>query len=282
MSDAGRFDWYQATLRDEHAAGHPEAWIALFSEQLGCPSWDGTTDHGRWGYGARAVVRDRDGNVAVSVFYGGSQAWPSVSGTGAAAPAVARALRGHGWPHTVTRADVCLDWDQMGAWDRLFPICRDLSDRRHLAQKCIGDWLRAETGRTFQIGGKGSTVVARLYEKGYEREANGVSGASKDWVRLEIEVHPPKLPAQTLAARMEPGEFWGMSPWARELLGLVQGVDVPRVHLHESSRGDDSRALATLVYQYGGTLGRLRQRLGSDEEVGRWLMARIMEDEIAI
>lgn len=171
--------------------------------------------------------------------------------------------------------DSALDWNEPGAWQKLSEVARRVGDERNLRMDIAGDWLSGERGRTLYLGSRSSSVFARLYEKGKEQLAKGNDEAPADWVRLELVYRPKGRPAREAASHLSPLDMWGVALWSRSLLDAVSGVKVARAALSAYQPGDDERALRALVRQYGATLERLRDRLGSDEAVGKWIMRKI-------
>lgn len=260
-----RFDWYSATVRDDSV--RVPALVEVLSLDLAASAVD--DGPGRFGYASETILRGDAGDVLARVWHGGRQLWPSVHGSGSSAPGVAASLRAH-WTHKVTRCDSAQDYDGEDAWERIYPVALALADERHLRVSQAGDWHRGIDGRTLYIGSRKSPVFARIYEKGKQL------GVSSTWVRVELQVRPNRDTGLRVA-QMEPEEVWGLSIWARELLGRLEGVDVPRVVMRTGSQGDDGRALGTLIHQYGAVISRLRGRLGSDEAVGLYLMEAIAQ-----
>lgn len=261
-----RFDWYQATILDNSVALSPlETVNSRVASELG--SVDLEVNGGRWGYASEAVWRGADGEVVARMMYGGNQPWPNAWASGSASPAFADLLRAS-WNHRVSRVDSAIDWDGEGAWDRLCAIALELADERRLAVSQAGDWHRCEAGRTLYVGSRSSRVYMRLYEKGIQL------GGSPNWVRAELQVRPMRDTRYRVAG-MSAEDVWGLSVWSVEMLRRLTGAEVERVVMKTGGAGDDARALETIKHQYGGVLGRLRARLGSDEAVGRYLMQAI-------
>lgn len=261
-----RWDWYQGTVMDDVAAHRPQDLVDHLQEVLGAPSRTDTA--GRWGYATTATLRSPEGDVAALVYYGGSQLWPSVQGSGAASTAVADALRA-GMRHRVSRADSALDWCGEGAWESLFETCKALADERHLVLGTAGDWVRGEKGKTLYVGSKSSAVFLRLYQKGLQL------GEDPNWVRAELVIRPQKE-GRWAVAGMSPDEVWGLSPWARELRAALTGLSVPRRVMTTWSKGDDDRALQVMFHQYGAVLARKWHRIGSDDGFMRYVLEALL------
>jgi hypothetical protein len=107
----------------------------------------------------------------------------------------------------------------------------------------------------------------RLYEKGKERLA--VTGDPfwldyLDVVRLELQVRPVKA-GKSAAATMEPGAFWGGAEWTRQVAQGVLAMSAEPIQLRAPRIPDDERALRAMYSQYGATLLRHLERMGSTE-----------------
>ena len=80
------------------------------------------------------------------------------------------AFRCH-FPHRVTRLDACADFDEQGAFNRLYRACMRVKKDHRIKGSKAGDWEDfPEDGRTLYLGGQQSPVRARLYEKGLHPE----------------------------------------------------------------------------------------------------------------
>ncbi|MDT0502753.1 replication initiation factor domain-containing protein, partial [Halomonas sp. PAR7] len=204
-----------------------------------------------------------------------------VVGSGANASPVASLVRSE-WPdHLVIRADVAEDYDEPDAFAALSALMLNIADKHRLKVTHYGDWHRCENGRTLYVGSRQSPVMVRLYEKGLEQRAKGYSqNASADWVRLEVEVKPKRAAARKHLATLQPDDFMACAAWTREVaLCLFNSDLVPITGLGTIKRmSDDERALAALVKQYGGLLGRLKDEHGSWDDVGL-LLGRLVEDK---
>lgn len=261
-----RWDWYQATVWDDRVGG-PNGGVLTEALRHGLGLQVPDAGAGRWGFGQEDVLRNSDGEVVVRVLHGGRQAWPSVQGSGEHSEAVCEALRAD-WRHWVTRADAADDRVGPGAWEALYGPLIAFADERGLTISQAGDWHRGEAGRTLYVGSRKSPSFIRLYEKGKQL------GLDPTWVRCELQVRPSKK-ARSAVASMTPEELWGTARWTRDVLALLQGIDVPRVRMAERRPGDDERALRAMLAQYGATLGRLYVRTGSEEAFARYLLERI-------
>lgn len=266
MHPVPRFDWYAATIREDVSVLLPTLADRLGGEVLlGKP---------KNGYAMGHYIR-RDDSTIATVFSGGRNGNPHAFASGDDSPEFAEAVR-ELWPneHHVTRMDACIDFDGPGTWDRLYAIVDGLAIERRLSISQAGDWRRVDepdhSGRTYYIGSQKSAVFLRLYEKGKQLRGlaiDGGAGISPDLVRLEVVVRPDG-PARVRAASGAPVEAFGYSDWSKELLRLVEGTDVDRVHIKERRESDHERAMHWLIRQYGEHLNTEAENVGGWENLG--------------
>lgn len=251
-----KFDWYQATCE-----GKPEVIVdALLRE------WpDASVRPGRAcnGY-ARGYELANGSSKCATVQYGGQAMGPGVhvTATGGNAPAAAVALR-RGIVHRVTRADAAEDFEEVGAWDKLFAIGIEVAEDFGIRTKHLGDYHRAQHGRTLYVGAPSSIVAVKIYEKG--KQLSATAGDHPNWVRVEASVRP-KGEARILASAVEPASLFGYSRWSKEMAFLIGAGDVARVKAGTIWRdSDDDRTWAAVLRQYGPFLQRRKE-----EDHGSW------------
>lgn len=261
------FDWYQAGVVDspDYILGHLSSAFDMADVERASP---------RNGYQYAAKIARGPTTLCEALWGGNTGDRVLVLGTGANASPVASVVRSE-WPdHHLVRADVAEDYDEPDAFAALSALMLNIADKHRLKVTHYGDWHRCENGRTLYVGSRQSPVMARLYEKGIEQRVKGYSpDASPDWVRLEIEVKPKRADARKHLATLQPDEFMACSPWTREVAQCLFETSLQAITgLGTIKRmSDDERALAALVKQYGGLLGRLEQGAGSWDSVGRLL-----------
>lgn len=263
-----RFDWYQATVREDSTTV-----LDVLSAGLGAEV--------RLGRAANGYDRGYDlhagGSTVARVFAGGRNGWPNVLASGDDTDALVPVVR-TAWPglHRVTRMDAAEDFDGAGTWDRLYAPAISLADERRIKVDQAGDWHRNEYGRTLYLGSRKSAVMVRLYEKGKQLREQALDRAgdiSPDLCRLEVQVRPEKA-SREHAAAASPEEAFGYADWTRELAQRVLGLDVERVHIRERRLSDRERALTWLVMQYGAHLEERAGELGSWSALGDDLRRR--------
>jgi hypothetical protein len=268
-----RADWYAATVDRE-----PEE-VSAWMERLE-PLAELLPGRGAYGYERGAELRAGD-RVLARMWWGGVNGkGVHVVGTGDRAEGVLLGLREAFPGHRVTRLDVCEDWDKEGLFDKLVPILLRIADEYGVQVRHVGDWHRAEKGRTLYLGAGSSAVQVRLYEKGRKEGPHAPPG----WVRAEIEVKPKGQAQRVAYGRILPANAWGACRWssavAAEVLGLA---DLEAVRVGTAYKpGDRERALYWLGTQYGGLLEELAGEKGGWEAVGPFLrdvVAAIREEQ---
>lgn len=264
-----RFDYYSASV--EQDAAEVLAWIQE-GEQL----VDVEPCRARNGYQRAArVVRGED--VLATAQWGGNGDRCHVYGSGAAAPRLAEVIRREAPGHRVTRVDVCEDWDGEGLFDALFGELLGIADKHRLKVTHLGDFHRAEEGRTLYVGSRQSAALVRCYEKG--RQPGYRELGRPWWVRLECEVKPKSREQREHFGKLEPVEVWGAARWLQEVGEKVVGIaDLRACRAGTTRRMEDhERSERWMLYQYGTLLEGIREARGSWEEVGAYLGERLAE-----
>lgn len=257
------FDWYAATVPGVPPMEVLEAVLR---------GLDGSVTEGRrrLGYAQCFRVEDRRGDLLAEVLVGSvgkNDLPPHAVATGDNAPAFSRVLREAFPDHRVSRLDAAEDFDDPGAFARLTNVMGEVATAKGIK----GLWIipdDPEEGATYYLGGKSSAVTCRAYQKGLQlrKELHPArrSGVSADWVRLEVQVRPPKQLGKTLAATLTPEQAWGFSAWSQALLLESVGLDIPRVEgLGWQPQSDDDRARDWLCRQFGPLLWRMFREHGS-------------------
>lgn len=271
VSGGCEFDWYKAGVCDspDYILGHLMGGFEMSSVVSSRP---------QHGYAEAADVRRGDRRIC-SVQWGGNTGdRVMVEASGSEAAPVASLVRSE-WPdHYLLRADVAIDVDMPDAWDSLYMMATTLADKYRLKVKHVGDYHRAEDGRTVNVGSRQSSVMMRVYEKGIEQRVKGVNPhASVDLVRVETEVKPKRAAARLHCASLSPVQLLGCAPFTAEAARLLLDESVERVTgLNRLKRPSDrDRALAAMVKQYGRHLESLLDDEGSWCAVGRILGAMV-------
>lgn len=255
--DSPRFDWMQATVRED-----PADVSELLAGTLG---GELESARGLNGYQRSHLVKRGDETLA-RVLYGGQNGWPHVITTGAASDDVVPVLRG-AWSglHEVTRMDTAQDFDQEGGYDRLRAVMLELAERHGVGRQTIESVVNGHRSRTTYLGAPSSRVRVRLYEKGAFERQKGHGDAPEHWVRLEAQIRPTGQAARRTATELDAVEAWGQSRWTRELAAEAMGLDVAQVTMQLRREPDFMRAVRALAKQYGATIDTAVAQLGSRE-----------------
>lgn len=255
-----QFDWYQATVQ-----ASPEALIAELVANLP-EGIKRSSGKGFNSFKVRNDLHDDDGELFATVMHGGVNPHPNVKSTSDHAPALAGVLRNR-WPeHRVSRLDVAVD----GRGEGLFEECVRLMSavgrsHRMKGEKIIPDDL--DDGSTYYLGARTSPLRVRCYEKGkqlFKETGDPVWRHFFDWTRIELQVRPEKAFKST-AAKLEPAEFWGCAQWTRDLATGVLDLKPEAVTMKPTRIADHERAMRALTAQYGPTILRQVEKLGSWE-----------------
>ena len=246
-----RFDWYQASF-----IAQIDDVEALFIRDFGGEFLE---DKGRHSY----EFGSKHTELAVFFMWGGQNQGIYIQASGSDAEFVADWVRHHFPDHKVSRADVCLDFEAAGSFERLAGTIEPIARKARTSVTLIGDPdPTTMRGRTFYYGSrKTSDVFIRLYEKGLEQIGKGNETANPDWVRFEA-VFKPRKDRKALAAKWSKAEFFQMSKWVNETANQVVGIEgvyQPDPSLRKNS---DDLALEHMLNQYGNLLKRQVEKRG--------------------
>lgn len=267
-----QFDWYQATV-----PAHHELLCQALLKAIG-PDVQRRPGRGMWSY-LHSETLELEGEPAARIFYGGRNPQPNVSSTGDHGPALAAVLRTVFPAHRVTRCDVALDMRGEGVFDDVVARMGTIGRRHQLkGERWLPDDL--DDGTTYYLGSRKSPIRVRCYEKGkqlFKLTGDAVWKSMFDWTRLEIQVRPEK-DFKSAAATMQPEQFWGCTPWTRQLVSEVVELNPEPVAMKPSRISDHERAMRHLVQQYGPTLLRQLKRLGTPQAFLDDLLHRLDPD----
>lgn len=242
-----RFDWYEATLNPSVTLSELTSRLQFLGDLVLKPAkhgyahfWDselfGIASGGHNGeYGLHITIR------------GGEKCQEMVE-----------LIRGWYPDHRVTRADVCVDFNDSAAPFRLVQgVVYMVAHRKPFCvqTETQGDWKQAIKGRTLYCGSRASTHQICLYEKGKQmRETGKNPNAPLGWVRLEIRVRPEK-DAKAKASRFSAEQFAISSRWTKAVCSAVglnfgEGEKLSAPYLKPYS----IRSIEHMLTQYAGTL----------------------------
>lgn len=261
-----RYDWYSATLRSWKV--HP---LDMLRSLRFSASVEAT--HGRFGYTAGSVARDGGGRTLATVLYGAETDHCNMTSSGFYAPDLREYLLEMCPAHEVTRVDSCLDFS--GDFDALADALVRIARRRGIKLSQAGDWqdgFDPSLGRTLYLGGTSSPVRVRLYEKG--KQLGQVEGVAADprWLRCEVQYRPESRLRKAAAASLDPSQVWCVSPFAREIFGLITGSDAQAVKLPGLPEPTAIAALRHCAIQYEAAMAEVASRFGGYEAVWDFIL----------
>ena len=254
-----RFDWYQSTVlvsdpQDSGLVDHLlKAWPLT--------DWTPAKNLNGYTHGGAIVRGDR---ILCHVCWGG-QTGVNCKTSSDESPVLAAALASFGKPHLPTRIDSCMDWHEEGLFDSMAAVLVEYAKEARLTINQQGDWVRGEA-RTLYVGSPESPLRVVLYEKGYEQGGD----APRSWVRLEVRIRPKRDHRAGVASWTAEEVFCaGWAPRALEALGWadLESRAIGTVW----KRSDEQRAREALLRQYGATLSRWVEEVGSWEGLGTLL-----------
>lgn len=232
----------------------------------------------------RGSARRRYGEVLDIEVVGRQAAWVGLDrgngtvyfeGKGETSPDLVEAVRRHFPDHGCARVDVCEDYDEAGAFDRLVKLVR-----RHKGPRVEAGYVRLpddpEKGRTWSAGVRGGVGMVRVYEAGKMRER--LHYGRPNWARLELECRPHYARDKRHAARASPLDVWGFSAWTCRVGEVVAQVPIPRFEPERTASTHDRRTLY-LARTFRRHFEELLSDLGDWECVGREIQQIWREDD---
>lgn len=236
-------------------------------------------------YAQNALLLDARGHRLLSVRYGGQNIHPFVEAKGHLSAVVAATLREH-FEHAPARLDSAYDLRGPTAFLDLVRIAQDFEAGRGLPLDHAGATIaNPDRGTTLYLASRKSQAFVRIYQKGLQiAEEMGLTGPDipdelRYWVRVELEYKPDKRPARMKAVELSPAALWGCSPWTRDFAKVALSIDAERVKMTERRESNHERAMRYLVQQYGATILRQVELLGSWERFIEDLQERLAVDQ---
>lgn len=251
------FDWYQVTLPNREGKASCMVGGAEEADAIGAAlDWARTNGlhPGRIGgghNGYRAALPFTDGPESAEPVFrinSGSTGglMPNLMLTGGhgacsrLAPALQKAFQGA----RLSRADAALDWSQPGLWDALHRMAKTLAKSN--AKLGGVRTIESDTGRTFYLGSRTSTVSLRVYEKDRERAAKGVIDAADidpDLIRIEWTFRPQSK-SKAGMAKLSPGQMIRSSVWARDFMARAAAIMEVTERVERLNKQDVAREVA--------------------------------------
>lgn len=263
------FDWYAATV-----PAYPRVIADTLASQL--PGVNGlTSGRGRHGYHNATCLVSHSGDTLATVLHGGSNPEPHVVASGSNAGPVSDILREH-WPddHRVSRLDSAEDL--IGDFPTIMAKCLVVADT-HRVKGLLMKPTDLDDGSTFYLGAPTSSVRMRHYEKTKQLRSQAADPDSvpDDLNRLEVQWRPIKE-ARYTAAKLTPGEVWGVAAFTRQIASEVLLRDPNRVQVRPRLLTTDERRDRALARQYGTHIRGIYRRAGSDAEaLGTYILGLI-------
>ncbi len=192
----------------------------------------------------------------------------------------------------LSRADAALDWSQEGLWDDLLRMARLLS--RSNSKLGGVRTIESETGRTFYLGSRTSTVSLRVYEKDRERAAKGVidvADIDPDLIRIEWTFRPQSRSKKGMAI-LSPAQMIRTGVWARDFMARAAKImavtgRVETLRKQEVAREVREKTLETAVRhgvtQYSRSFARLAAaRIVERDHGGHYDTAMVDAQEVEV
>lgn len=261
-----RFDWYQCTVPTEG----PTVLKTLLRAHRDVDAVPvRPVPPYQFGYAVRRGER-----TMARVFWGGANGDDGHAvASGSEAPEFAELVRDR-WPsHRVSRVDAAEDFHGAEAWEAVSSLCLAVADEFGIKVEHAGDWHRGKEGRTLYLGGRASAVRLCGYEKGKQPEWRAWN-VDPTWVRAEAR-YRPKGPQKALAARLSAEEVWGAAQWSAALYARLFGAEVSRLGRIPEKPFDLERAAHWMLEQYGPTLSKLADVMGTPCALGEWIFKQL-------
>ena len=197
-----------------------------------------------------------------------------VEAKGETTPQVVEALRAHFPGHSAPRLDVCEDYDQEGAFERLQALVR-----ARKGVKVKGGYVAlpddTEAGRTWAAGTRGGVGYIRVYEAG--KHPDRVHLARPNWSRIELEARPHYARDKVAAGTMKPVQTWGLTAWTHNVGEGLTECAIPRFEPEVRRYSFDK----TTAYIARTFRRHLAEMLADGEDLARTFQAVWQEDDQA-
>lgn len=260
---AFKFDWY--------ACGVPKSVsevMSVLSRSYLASEWRSCSP--RSGYTDAAELVSSGAEVICTAMWGGTSQGADVFlfATGDYAQKFSEVVRGAFPVHRLVRADVAIDYNELGAWESLYGLGMDISKRFGLKNKYVGPAERESSdcillpGRTLYVGSRASVSFFRIYEKGKKDNPDYPC-----WVRLELEFKP-KGDSRWAYASATPHQIVAATRAGAEVLRVLLNAFALRPCAAGTVRklSDYDRTLRAIRKQYGNFFNELLSRHGGSLE----------------
>jgi hypothetical protein len=213
-----------------------------------------------------------DGRMAAWVGLDAASGQIYIEAKGETTPGVAAAIREHFPEHNVPRADVCEDYNETGAFDKLIDLVRAYKGPRTKSMYvALPDDPRE--GKTWAAGTRGGVAYVRVYEAGKHPDRQYLG--RPDWARLEGEFRPQYSKDKRAAATLSPMEFWGLSKWSHGVGEAITQCTIPRMlaEARKYSHDKTTRYIALTFRRH------LEEMIANGEDIARTLQAIWQEED---
>tara|TARA_R110002072_G_C7914162_1_gene530566 strand:- start:167 stop:964 length:798 start_codon:yes stop_codon:yes gene_type:complete len=247
-----QFDHYQisADISPDHAIGE-------LLERLELSDYENTRPVN--GYKQCVVLRRAERTICRVQWGGNTGNLTQLKTSGEGSHDVTKVIRDLVPVHKVQRVDVCDDFSSEGVFSTLADWAMTCAEEFNVKVNHMGDWYRAEKGRTLTVGSRESVGYMRIYEKGIESKSGDLHHA-----RAELEIKPAKQTGWQ-CADWEPEKYWGVSRWSQHFASVLFGRDMEVARLNRVwSKSDTEKAFEYMLKQYGATIARMVDLKGWD------------------
>ncbi len=255
-----RFDGYGAFIPT--ATTSLQRVVGLLSESLQAVQVAGPTMR-RWGQTTGLQV---GGDLAAWVGFDHATGGIYIEGKGVNTPVWVSALRREIPDHGAPRIDVCEDYDEPGAFDRLQALVRfNKGPRVKGGYVALPDDV--SDGRTWAAGVRGGTGYIRIYEPGKMKERQHLF--SQNAARVELECRPHYGRDKQAAASLKPLEVWGLTGWTHKVGTALTECEIARFEAEPRAYSFDktTRYIATTFRRH------LEEMLANGEDLSRTFQA---------
>lgn len=152
-----------------------------------------------------------------------------------------------------------------GYW-QVYEQLWEMAQQKNIATEPMGDWQRAEKGRTYYLGARQSVCRFRFYEKSEEQWAKGISNFPPNILRFEWQYRPEGLHRDSIV-ELEPHSIIAQNKTAISLFGLVANCNIKYVSVGQIEKSTDEAVFAVMIRQYKNVLCRLIEKNGF-----RWVL----------
>lgn len=163
-----------------------------------------------------------------------------IEAKGETTPRVVEAIRREFPLHSAPRLDVCEDYDEPGAFERLQAIVRASK-----GPKVSGGYVALpddlDKGRTWVAGTRGGVGYLRLYEAG--KHPDRIHLGRPNWARAELEARPHYAKDKLAAASMSPLDVWGLCKWTHQVGERLSGCEINRFEPQARQYSQDKTTL---------------------------------------